>query len=529
MVDGAELKKVIKEISTPNELQKIVQRLQVMTYNNRSDEEVLELVIAAINKCELIGNNISLINLISLKIVHLQHFKENLVTISKLAKRIHDLSKEIDFEDGLALYYSHKWYIEKFRGNTAEAKSAIKKSNSIMNNSKKHDEFIYYICNYTYAMEQWFEKRELKSASVFQKCAEYFLQKGLYHGLTMSLGALIIIYQETQNTEKALNLIKTILVNRSLLSKIPVKIKSVIHYFIGLGHKLNFNLAEAEKNIIEANAVLKSMYNKSIYAQYYFNSFSRLAEIKALRGDLEGGVKQIKEMESLLEEENISNRLDDYTKSEIIHTFNLVKFYVQSRLHSFNEDDIQPLKAEILNNVNKRSSNAILISEFILNGNLSNEELLKLEKINNASVKRIRHIIKYLQIRNKSDNLENSDLIDRKIDTLSNYFTNRLTFIEKAFSDLLIAQELYSAKRYTEIYPILKKYEKHLHRIEVLEMRVFMEAFIQVGAFKSGDPLGPALQYMAIKKCKQYGFSRLENKLLEYLDIQGNDTLRLMI
>ena len=55
-----------------------------------------------------------------------------------------------------------------------------------------------------------------------------------------------------------------------------------------------------------------------------------------------------------------------------------------------------------------------------------------------------------------------------------------------------------------------------------------MEAFIQVGAYKTGDPLGPALQYMAIKKCRQYGFSRLENKLLEYLNIQGIDTLRML-
>ena len=47
-----------------------------------------------------------------------------------------------------------------------------------------------------------------------------------------------------------------------------------------------------------------------------------------------------------------------------------------------------------------------------------------------------------------------------------------------------------------------------------------MEAFIQVGKFKSGDPLGPALQYMAIKKCRQYGFSGLEKKLLDYLDMQ---------
>ncbi|MCG3224811.1 MAG: hypothetical protein H7647_10115 [Candidatus Heimdallarchaeota archaeon] len=53
-----------------------------------------------------------------------------------------------------------------------------------------------------------------------------------------------------------------------------------------------------------------------------------------------------------------------------------------------------------------------------------------------------------------------------------------------------------------------------------MKCRIFMEAFIQVGAYKNGDPLGPALQYMAIKKCRNYGFSRLENKLLDYLQLQ---------
>ncbi|MCK5409431.1 MAG: hypothetical protein KAJ30_04130, partial [Candidatus Heimdallarchaeota archaeon] len=94
---------------------------------------------------------------------------------------------------------------------------------------------------------------------------------------------------------------------------------------------------------------------------------------------------------------------------------------------------------------------------------------------------------------------------------------------ERAFADLLAAQEYYKINRFAEIYPLLKKYENQTHKIEVLELRVFMEAFIQVGAYKSGDPLGPAHQYMAIKKCRNYGFSRLENTLLNYLDMQKKE------
>ncbi len=104
-----------------------------------------------------------------------------------------------------------------------------------------------------------------------------------------------------------------------------------------------------------------------------------------------------------------------------------------------------------------------------------------------------------------------------------------MTNVERAFADLLAAQEYYKINRFAEIYPLLKKYENQTQKIEVLELRVFMEAFIQVGAFKNGDPLGPALQYMAIKKCRNYGFSRLENKLLDYLDMQRRDIRSLAI
>ncbi len=51
---------------------------------------------------------------------------------------------------------------------------------------------------------------------------------------------------------------------------------------------------------------------------------------------------------------------------------------------------------------------------------------------------------------------------------------------------------------------------------------------MKVGAFKNGDPLGPALQYMAIKKCKQYEFSGLEKKLANYLMMQGTDIIKTM-
>jgi hypothetical protein len=92
----------------------------------------------------------------------------------------------------------------------------------------------------------------------------------------------------------------------------------------------------------------------------------------------------------------------------------------------------------------------------------------------------------------------------------------RMTYVEKAFADLLAAKEYYRIGRFAEIYPLLKKHKNQLDRIEVLEMRILMEAFIQAGEFNNGDPLAPALHFMAIKRCREHNFTRLGETLLDH-------------
>ena len=126
----------------------------------------------------------------------------------------------------------------------------------------------------------------------------------------------------------------------------------------------------------------------------------------------------------------------------------------------------------------------------------------------------------------KTTNADEQSIINSISELKRRPAKDRMTYEEKAFADLLAAQEYYKLRRFSEIYPLLKKYKENLHRIEILELRIFMEAFIQIGAFKNGDPMGPALQYVAIRKCRQYGFSRLENKLLNYLELQHKDIIQ---
>ena len=379
---------------------------------------------------------------------------------------------------------------------------------------------IYHFIRYSYAVEQWLDSRDFKSSIILEECANYFYLNGYFHSFARTLCILIVIYQQTQNNEKSMEIIRKILSNYDFLAKMPEEIKSIVYYFIGVSHKLSFNLSVTEKYLLEAERILKPIYKESIYSRYYLTALSHLSAISALQGKLELALDQMKRVEDLLEEEIVLRNIDVFNKIQIIHTYNLTKFYLQSRLHNFCVEKSQGLIQTIISNVGTYHSNAMMLSEFLLNANLTKAELHDIKTLNNPSTRRVEHILDFL-IGEESDDDKRTL---RRINALKRRPVEvRMTYVEKAFADLLAAQEYYKINRFAEIYPLLKKYENQTHKIEVLEMRVFMEAFIQVGAYKNGDPLGPALQYMAIKKCRNYGFSRLENRLLDYLDIQRRD------
>ncbi len=321
-----------------------------------------------------------------------------------------------------------------------------------------------------------------------------------------------------------------ILANRSLFENLPVDVKGIIYYFTGLGYLLDTNLATSESYFDEAYNILKPIYKDSIYFAYYLVLLSYLATVRGLQGKTELSVDMVKESEALLQTEFIEKYLDKNTKKQITHTHNLIKFYNLSRLSNYNSQENQELQEEINEGCKVHYSEFMTFSEFILNSNLDSDKLHLLLSIDNFSINRVKHLIEFMLEKKK---LETEISQEQKILNCIAILRNRVnsgktTFIEHSSADFLIAQQLFSLKRYAEISPLLKKYESRLHKIEVLEMRIFMEAFIQVGAYKNGDPLGPALQYMAIKKCRNYGFSRLENKLLNYLQLQQKEISRLM-
>ncbi len=516
----------LESINSFEDMNTFIEQFRVAASNNRNNEGILYTVNKAIKKCELINDQKSLVKLYEIKITQIQHSEENFTIIVDLISKMKEISRKIDYDGGLALAYNVEWYIEKYKGNKQRSKEALDESMKFISLNDNIEEYDYYVCNYSFAIEKWLIKRDVTAAEILEKCAEYFMQKGFYRSLTFALGVLILIYQQDQNWGKTLSISKRILSDYNFLDNVPEEVQAIIHFFIGFSHELSFNLSKSENHFQRSQNFLRLIHRKSIYLGYYITTLSHLASTYALQGKLELALKQMKEVDGLIEENIAIKNLDSFSKRQIEHTFNLTKFYIKSRLQGFQIEGLQELVQIIRSGIDKYYSNAIFFSEFLLNANLTKEHLLKIRNLNNPSTKRFEHIINFLI--EKATHTEEKQIIGYISILKKRPVEERMTFVEKAFADLLAAQEYYRIHRFAEIYPLLKKYENQLHRIEVLELRVFMEAFIQVGAYKNGDSLGPALQYMAIKKCQQHGFSRLENKLLDYLNLQGKDTLKIV-
>ncbi len=520
----------INIISIKEDLQRYIRVLRIFASNNKFEETTIELIEETIDKAKMIDDKKSLVDLIELKISQIEHLNDSINQISEMMMLMRNLSLEINYSDGLALSYNIEWYIEKIKGNKSKSKRALDFSIKIISDCKEYVEYSYFVCYYSYAVELWLEENNPQSSSILEKCVDFFRKKGFFRSLVQALSILFIIYQETQNGKSALKTTQNLLSSKIPFDSLPRDIQAYSYYFIGLSHKLQLNLLLAEKYLEKARKIFKEKLEKSIYSFYYIHVLSNLSTILALQGKMEQALELIKEVENLLQTGYLSKYFDPTSKRQITHSFNLVNFYVKSRVYG-KTNELTKLINDIYKNSKVNYSNAVMLTEFLLNANLNIEQLMELKNTNNNSLERVRHIIGFLIEKTKINTEINKDQNNLNcIKTIQQRFkTNKMTFIEKTYADLLIAQQLFSLKRFAEIHPLLKRYEKQLHRIEVLELRIFMEAFIQVGAYNSGDPLAPALQYMAIKKCRTHGFSRLENILLDYLQMLKQDALRLML
>ena len=507
-----------------NEILSIIEYLRPKATHIKSSA-MMNLIDKAIEKSSVFNNKKIMIFLYDLKIRQLYHLNKNLEKVCFLLTKMKNLVENSKNYDCIALFNQLVWHIEKLKGNHKKSLKGINTSMLLLRKSLLNDKYTINFCRYSYAVEIWLTEHNLESANLLEECIDFFYQNNYYRSLAQIFGLLSIIYTRKHESKRTLSLSNQILANRDLFENLPLDVKGIIYYFTGLGYMLDANLVIAESYFNEAYTILKPIYKDSIYFAYYLVLLSYLAKVKGLQCKTEQATNMVKEADKLLQTEFVKKNLDENSKKQIIHTHNLTKFYNISRLSNYNPQENQELMEEIYEGCKVHYSDFMTFSEFILNSNFDFDKLQQLLTIDNFSINRVKHLIEFMlekqkleaEISQEQKSLNCITILEKRV------ITSKTTFIEHVYANLLIAQQLFSLKRYAEISPLLKQYESRLKRIEVLEMRIFMEAFIQVGAYKNGDPLGPALQYMAIKKCRDYGFSRLEKILLDYLQLQRKE------
>jgi hypothetical protein len=525
-----EIKENLQSTLSETKIDEILRKLRVLVSNDRSNQAIAKVTKEAIKKFIKMGNHKGLVDLYGLLILQLEYLNENADCVSVLIEEMQKTAEKHQYKEGLALTYSYLWYNKKLKGNAKASREAIFKAKEIIDNLEEYEDYNYYFVIYSFAMDQWLEKHDTSVMSLLEDCIQYYYKNNFHRSLAQTFSFLSIVYTRKHKNTKILKLGNEILANRTLFEKLPPDVGGIIYYFTGLGHMLNANLVIAESYFSEAYDILKPIYESSIYFSNFILLHSYLATVKGLQGKTNSACNIIEDAEIFLQTNHIKKNLDHSTKKQIVHTLNLVKFYNLSRLGNYSPNEHQVLIGEIIDNCKNLYSDFMTLSEFILIANLDSDTLKQLLMIDNFSINRVKHLIEFMLEKQKLEKEITQEQAALNCITIleKRAKTTKTTFMENAYTNLLIAQQLFTLKRFAEISPLLKQYENRLHRIEVLEMRIFMEAFIQVGAYKNGDPLGPALQYMAIKKCRLYGFSRLENKLLDYLQLQQEQITRTM-
>ncbi|MCG3224841.1 MAG: hypothetical protein H7647_10265, partial [Candidatus Heimdallarchaeota archaeon] len=378
------LENSIKKVQNIENFRVLVRKIQLISYNKKADKEILRIIESSIKKGLQLDDKISLTQLFSLKISQLHHLSENIPIVMRLNDKILSLSESINYNEGIALFYAHRWYIEKFNGNKEEADIAIKKSIQVLNKIENPDKLTSNICKYTYAVELWLEENNPQSASILEECVDFFHKEGFYRSLVQALTVLFVIYQDTQNRKGALKATQKLLSNKIPFDNLPNDIQAISYYFIGLSHKLQLNLSLAERYLEKARKILKETFEKSIYSFYYIPVLTHLSTVLALQGEIEQSLELIKTAETLLQGKIFSNYSDPISSRQLKHSFNLVNFYIKSRIYDSASDEIIGLIDNIYTDCKINYSNAIMLTEFLLNAHLNHEQLIELKNTNNA-------------------------------------------------------------------------------------------------------------------------------------------------
>jgi tetratricopeptide (TPR) repeat protein len=301
----------IEKIVTCGELNEFTEKLRVIAANEKSDI-VLRLIEKTLHRSEVLNNKKASINLKELQIKQLFGYIRQIPIIEEILFSMKSNSEELNYLEGTILSYSIEWGIERFKGNKNLSHTAIQKAISLLEKHYSVDKYVYNVCRYSYAIDNWLGKHDLRSKKILEECFTYFISRGIFKGAIHSLGYLSLIYNYFSRRTEAIEMAKKLITSEIKIEELSKDLQSVAYYFLGIVFKLDFRLVEAEKNLIKSKEIFESNLNENIFSSYYITTLSHLTTTYALQGKLRLASDQMKRVEELLKEEIMLKNLDFY-------------------------------------------------------------------------------------------------------------------------------------------------------------------------------------------------------------------------
>jgi len=513
----------IDNISTLTDLRKVVSDLLELT-RRLSPKESKQLIDKILLKSKQLNDIQSQVMVYYVKHIHIFGLLRKSGEILELAEEMSTLSEQIDFKEGIALYYIVRWGIEKLQGNIEEATIMRKTSMEIIDSLTNPDPMISYWIKYSYAVGEWTEARNPLAAKMLEDCMLFFRNREHYSSEINTVIFLANIYSKTNKKYELFNIVQEIMGNDDLFHYYPKHVLGRFHHYLGLMFLSKGDKELAEMHLFSSTQLFKRYGHSANYIYDYISGLSILARIYATSGKLDGVHDILTELKEIVDEGELYQQLSKQFVNNLVSSITITQFYMTFHKRNNYTIDFQ----ENVKNLLLRYQNFILLpemlTELMVYSGIEIEELsdLKKEKLSNDFLIKVIDFLLALQnpdISNTEKRIRNASKI---LDLPSKNAVKEGFGI--IFGDMILSKLYLSIGKYEDFKTIIKKYLNKTDKITNVSLRILAESMEAIYKFLQAEKSDKAIERLSkiITECEEKNLTRMckEVKTLRLMLIQ---------
>ncbi len=503
----------IDKISKQKDLQNVVSDLLELS-RRISPKESKQLIDKILLKSKQLNDIKSQVIVNYIKHIHIFGLLRKNGEILELANEMNTLSEEIDFKEGLALYYIVMWGIEKLQGNLEEAAILRQTSMELIDSLTNPDSMILHWIKYSYAVGEWTEDRNPASAVMLEECMLFFREREHYTSEINAVTFLANIYSRTNQKDKLFDIVQEIMGNDYLFQYYPKHVLGRFHYYLGLMFLTRGDRELAEMHLFSSTQLFKRFSHTSNYIYDYLSGLSILARIYATSGKLDRVHEILTNLKAIVSEEDLFQKLSKQFVTSLLSSITITQFYMTfHRRNDYNIDFQGEVKDLLL-----RYQNLILLpemlSELMVYSGIEIEELtdLKKEKLTNNFLKQVIDFLLALQNPDVSSTEQRIKNATKILDLPSKSIIRE--GYGRIFGDMILLKLYLSTGKYEEFKKIMKKYLYNTNKIQNISLRILAESMEAIYKFLQGDKAENAIKRLSeiISECEKNNLTRMRKE-----------------